>query len=317
MVDNSANGKRLIFVGGAPRSGTTLVQNMLDSHPLIIGGPEFLHIPDLMQLRKKFHYSISVDYISLFCSKNEIDKFLVSWVESLFLPLADKENCDFYSEKTPENIVYFPEMMELFTKSHFIQVIRDPRAIVSSMQQVKKRAIKKGITVPFFTVNHHTSIDYVEKCYAVGFTAAKKYPDKVFTVVYEQLLLNPEQETKKICDFLGLEWSQDMLTPKDKKHLGELAITTKSKELWYNSLEYNKNPDRNNIGKWKKKLSINVQANIIQRFKNNKELQQYGYVFSFEGISIFAQAIAKVDFLWWLFRRKVRNFFDMKVLTKM
>ena len=194
--------------------------------------------------------------------------------------------------------MFFPEMMELFTKSHFIQVVRDPRAIVSSMQQVKKRAIQKGITVPFFTVNYNTSIDYVERCYAVGFAAAKKNPSKFLTVVYEQLLLNPEQETKKICDFLGLDWSKDMLTPKDKKHLGEQAITTKSEELWYNIKEYNKNPDCSNIGKWKKNLSMHVQANIIQRFQNNKEFQQSGFEFSFEGVPLFAQALARVDILW-------------------
>ncbi len=150
MINDSNKGKRLVFVGGAPRSGTTLVQNMLDSHPLIFGGPEFLHIPDLLELRKKFHYSISVDYISVFCSKDEVDRFLVSWVESLFLPLADKENCDLYSEKTPENVLVFSEMIEIFSQSHFIQVIRDPRAIVSSMQQVKRRAVQKGIAIPFF-----------------------------------------------------------------------------------------------------------------------------------------------------------------------
>ena len=48
---NSDGGSRFIFVGGAPRSGTTLVQNMLDSHPDILGGPEFIHIPDIINLR--------------------------------------------------------------------------------------------------------------------------------------------------------------------------------------------------------------------------------------------------------------------------
>lgn len=317
MIDKSMKGKRLIFVGGAPRSGTTLVQNMLDSHPLIFGGPEFLHLPDLLQLRKKFYYSISVDYISIFCSKDDIDRFIVSWVESLFLPLADKEGCELYSEKTPENVLVFSELVELFSQSHFIQVIRDPRAIVSSMQQVKKRAIHKGISVPHFTVNNNTSIDYVEKCYAAGFAAEKKYPEKVLTVVYEQLLLTPELETKKICDFLGLDWSKDMLTPKDKKHLGEQAITTHSNELWYDKKQYNRNPDRDNIGKWKKNLSPYVQAQIILRFKDNKELQRYGYSLSFEGVPFFAQVLAKFGFLWSLLQRNIRKIFNERFFAKM
>lgn len=49
-------GERLIFTGGAARSGTTLVQNILDSHPDIVGGPEFLHLEDLMAFKKKGKY---------------------------------------------------------------------------------------------------------------------------------------------------------------------------------------------------------------------------------------------------------------------
>lgn len=45
-------GKRYILVGGAPRSGTTLLQNILDSHPDIVGGPEFMHLRDFVELRK-------------------------------------------------------------------------------------------------------------------------------------------------------------------------------------------------------------------------------------------------------------------------
>ena len=308
MVDISDNGKRLVFVGGAPRSGTTLVQNMIDSHPLILGGPEFLHMQDLLQLRKKFHYSISVDYISVFCSKDDVDNFLVSWVESLFLPLADKESCDLYSEKTPENILVFSEMIELFKQSFFIQVVRDPRAIISSMQQVKKRAIKKGLPIPPFTANHNKSIDFVERCYAAGFAASKKHPGKLLTVVYEQLLQNPEQETKRICEFLRLDWSKDMLTPKDKKHLGEQAITKNSNGLWYDKKQYYRNPDRNNIGKWKKNISMPVQAKIIERFKDNLDFQQCGYVLSFESVSLFATAVAKLSFFGSLLRHKIRTY---------
>ena len=50
-----ARGNKFIFVGGAGRSGTTMVQNVLDSHPDIIGGPQFRNIPDIIDLRKKLH----------------------------------------------------------------------------------------------------------------------------------------------------------------------------------------------------------------------------------------------------------------------
>ena len=221
------NGNRLIFIGGSPRSGTTLLQNMLDSHPLILGGPEFLHLPDFIKLRRKLHYSIGREWISLFCTRDDVDRYLISLISKLFLSLAGKYHCEFYSEKTPDNILIFSELIELFPEAHFIQVIRDPRAILSSMQQVKKRAIEKGIKQPDFVTNTDRGVAYIKRCHDAGFKAHKHAPGKVFTVMYEHLLETPERETKKICNFLGIEWNDLMLHPGDKAHLGSQALTKK------------------------------------------------------------------------------------------
>ena len=85
-------GSRLIIVGGAARSGTTLLQNMLDSHPDICGAPEFHHLPDLVRLRKRIHQNISKNWIDLICSYDEVDKAIASLAEELLLPLANKHN---------------------------------------------------------------------------------------------------------------------------------------------------------------------------------------------------------------------------------
>ncbi|MGB0109821.1 MAG: sulfotransferase, partial [Terriglobales bacterium] len=49
---------RLIFVGGSPRSGTTLVQRVLDCHPEIYGGPEFDFVPPIVDLFQEMRRSI-------------------------------------------------------------------------------------------------------------------------------------------------------------------------------------------------------------------------------------------------------------------
>jgi len=45
---------RLVFVGGSPRSGTTLVQRVLNHYPKEYGGPEFDFIPSIAELYQKF-----------------------------------------------------------------------------------------------------------------------------------------------------------------------------------------------------------------------------------------------------------------------
>jgi protein-tyrosine sulfotransferase len=272
--------QRLIFVGGSPRSGTTLVQNMLDSHPRILGGPEFLHLPTLVDLRRKLHFSIAREYINIICTKDEVDSYLASFVEKFFLRLADTNQCEFYSEKTPMNILVFSELIELFPEAHFIQVIRDPRAIISSMLQVKKRAVGKGVKPPYFTANLAACIAYVQQCFNAGFAAAQKTSGNVMTIVYEHLLTDSDKETKKICNFLGIEWNDRMLYPGEKEHLGEQAITTHSDEIWYDSGSYKRNLDAKSLEKWQSQLSLGQQLRTILAFKDNGDLTQYGYDFS-------------------------------------
>jgi hypothetical protein len=151
--NSSSQGERLIFVGGAPRSGTTLVQNMLDCHEEIYGGPEFLHIPDIVRVRSKLHASIARKWIDLICSYEQVDKMTAAWIEDFLLPLADAQRARFFSEKTPENVLVFPQLIELFPKARFIFVVRDPRAIVSSLLEVGARARAKALKPPFFTKN--------------------------------------------------------------------------------------------------------------------------------------------------------------------
>lgn len=283
-MSNPSGSERLIFVGGCPRSGTTLVQNMLDSHPDIFGGPEFLHLQDIIQLRKKLRRSISVGWIDLFCSHEDLDRHLRLLVRNLFLPLADKYGCSYMSEKSPMNILVLSELTELFPEAHFIHVIRDPRAIVSSMKEVRVRAKEKQVDIPSFTASISSSIAYTRRCFEAGFAAVETAPDKILTLVYEHLVRNPEKESKKICKFLGLDWSSRMLAPQNKKHLGEKAITTNSDEIWYDRKTYYQDPHGSSIEKWKTQLTPLQQIEITRAFRNDKALSSLGYDFSLDSI---------------------------------
>ena len=283
-MTHSNKGKRIIFVSGAPRSGTTLIQNMLDSHPDIFGGPEFLHIPDILKLRSVLHRSIDREWIDLICSYTDVDQAICSFLERLLLPLADKNGCKFLSEKSPQNIVIFPELVRLFPEARFIHVIRDPRAIVASMLQVGKRARGKNVRAQRFTRDINSAINYVRTCFDAGFAAAKTASSQVYTICFEQLISDPKKETKKVCDFLHLDWSPQMIRPGDLKHLGEKAATVKSNEIWYDIETYRSNPNTGSILKWKTTLTLTQQVAIISAFKDHQELSRLGYDLSLNGL---------------------------------
>lgn len=276
MVDPN-RGARFIFVGGAERSGTTLVQNMLDSHPDIRGAPEFHHLPDIISLRKKLHHSIHREHIDLICSYDDVDRHMCSLIEKFLYPLADQHGCRFLSEKTPSNVLVFPDLISLFPAARFIHVVRDPRAIIASMLQVAKRAKQNNWKIQDFTRSICAAVPYVHQCQKAGFASFELSPDRVFEVVYERLVADPEDETRRICEFLGVEWSNQMLHPKDVKHLGEKAVTN---DVWYDTKSFNRDPEPFEVDKWKSQLTYVQQFMITTAFLDNKGLSRCGYAFS-------------------------------------
>jgi hypothetical protein len=278
-MSRSNGGKRFIFVGGAPRSGTTLVKNMIETHPDISGGPEFLHLNDIITLRNKLHSSIAKKWINLYCSKVDVDNFTAQLIENLLLPFANKYPSKYYCEKTPQNVLVFKELIALFPEARFIHVVRDPRAIISSMLKVGERAKNIGINSPKFTLHLNEAIKYTERCLTLGLEAANEEPEKVKNVIYEKLVTDPKNETIKICRFLDIEYFNEMIYPENKFHIGREAITKYSGEIWYNKNNYSKNPEISHIKKWERYLTPLQQAIIFQSFKNNSSLLKIGYNF--------------------------------------
>jgi len=273
-------GERFIFVGGAPRSGTTLLQNILDSHPKICGGPEFLHLPDIVTLRAKIRQDIDRGWIDRYCSSKSLDELICGLIEQFLLPLADSRQCNFLSEKTPENVLVFSDLMAMLSGARFLHVIRDPRGTIASMLQVGRRAKEKNIKMTGYTSTLNDAILFVKRCLDAGFNASKSSPDRVLTVQYEKLTSYPENESRRICDFLGVAWSSRMLSPANYNHLGQEAITKNSGEIWYDSASYNRDPHTESIEKWKRDLSPAAQVAITDFFKTNQDLVQLGYDFS-------------------------------------
>ncbi|MEM7220372.1 MAG: sulfotransferase [Pseudomonadota bacterium] len=271
---------RLIFLGGSPRSGTTLAQNMLDSHPDVLGGPEFLHLRDIVDLRRKLSISVTKEWITLFCDQAAVDAQVRGMILNFLLPFADRHDAQRLSEKTPENVLVFPELLELLPESYFVFVVRDPRATVASQLSVGKRAVAKGEKPAYFTKDVSASVRFVRQCLAAGFRAVEKAPDRVYVLVYERLVNDPEGEGRRLCEFLGLPWDEQMLRPGEQSHLGEAAITTNSQEIWYDKDTYYSNPNTASLEKWREQLSAAQQLVINKEFRGMKPLAALGYDFS-------------------------------------
>jgi hypothetical protein len=277
MADHASNreaGERLIFVGGAPRSGTTLVQNQLDCHPEILGVPEFLHLPDIVSLRETLPGLLGDGNPGA----DRIDELVRDLILSFLLPLWQREGTTYLSEKTPENVLVFEELAELFPGSRYLFVLRDPRATVASMLEVARRARERGLRPASFTNSLDAATDHTHRCIDTGLRAAKARPDRVCVVAYERLVADVETETRRICEFLGLAWTPAMLDPSAMRHLGENAITENSSEVWYDAKSFARSPEADAVDKWRLQLTPREQKAIARAFSDLPQLAAFGYL---------------------------------------
>jgi protein-tyrosine sulfotransferase len=265
-------GERLVFVGGSPRSGTTLLQNMLDSHPDVAGGPEFDHVAGIMQLRNLLDESVVNGRIAAF--RPPVDAAIGRLLEDLLLPYADSRSKRLLSEKTPSNVLVFADLLDVLPACHCIFVVRDPRAVVSSMLQVGRRARERGVVnAPEHTKSVALAIETVRRYNAAGF-AVVGHP-RVLMVRYELLTRNPEAESRRITNFLGLDWDARMLSPEAAQHDGEKLVD----EVWYTMDMYRRAVEPAAASQWQSTLRGRDRRLVEAAFSADPQLAACDYNF--------------------------------------
>lgn len=212
-VDDTAftEGKGLVFIGGCPRSGTTLVQRVLNAHPEVYAGPEFDHIPlDILPLREKMRQRVVSGRTSQITSEAEIDKAFQKFVTSIFGAKLQTENKRVFAEKTPANGLALEELAQLFPQAKLIYVVRDPRDVVNSMLSVSESMAAGRKRPPRYLRSASAAIETINSYHEKGLQAQRKQ-DQIMLLHYEDLVGEPERTAQKICAHVGLTFDPAML----------------------------------------------------------------------------------------------------------
>ncbi|MBT0569326.1 sulfotransferase [Curvibacter sp. CHRR-16] len=161
-------------------------------------------------------------------------------------------------DKSLDNVHYATELIKLFDDMLFLNVVRDPRAQINSMN--------KAIIHDFDSLLNALTW---AKSYAQGSALATLYPERVLTVRYEDFISNQEAVLRKICEFFQMEFSVDMLDVSRNQEAQQIATMS---ALWVSNAHA---PIPANVDKFKKSLSMEEIA-IIETVAADA-MQQYGY----------------------------------------
>jgi hypothetical protein len=243
---------KLFFVGGAPRSGTTLVQRILGAHSEVYAGPEFGLVSQIMELRTQFLQRIITGRISTYLDMQDTNEIFEQFILSMFQKKADETKKPYLSEKTPPNIEVFSELQDCMPQAKYIFVVRDPRAVVASLLEVGQKMQADSTPAPLHLRKTRHAVGLVNAMWEKGNKALLR-GDNVLLVHYEDIISAPESAIKRLTDFLGISFEESMLRIQDSK--SDTSEFKAGEAYWYSKEQLNMAIDSQSVEKWKASLS--------------------------------------------------------------
>ncbi len=300
-----------IFIIGSGRSGTSLIQAILNAHSKISSPPEFHFFKHYIAnpLRQHLNQIENIEHLESFLLRDKKIQRLDIDVQQVLQPYkSGKSPFDFasvyksymsnylqrmqkkcFADGTPENIFYLTYISSIFPEAYIIHTLRDPRDVVLSM---KKAGYNQGedISAEKLATLIHKGYMQVQKCKHL-------FKNRLIVIKYEDLIDQIDEMVQRLCSFLDIEFEQEMI------HFNKSASQVFSREesQWKSNLT--KPIMKGNYGKWKQQLSakdVLITENICNNLFTNGLYKKSEY-------SANASVLDKMNCSFRIFRNRLLN----------
>jgi tetratricopeptide (TPR) repeat protein len=192
--------KRPIFIVGMPRSGSSLVEQIISSHPNVYGAGELNNFKKTINpfLNKLLDKDVNNNI-----SEKDIASIRQEYIDSL-TPFNIQENV--FTDKMLLNFKYIGLIINSFPEAKIIHLKRDARAVCWSIYKSYFSVKGNGWAYDMTDiVNYYSS--YVKTMDAWH----QLFPSKIYDVSYEKLTINQKVETENLLKYCNLEWNESCL----------------------------------------------------------------------------------------------------------
>jgi tetratricopeptide (TPR) repeat protein len=201
-VPPAAPQRRHVFLVGFPRSGTTLLEHVLSSHPDVEAMEEQ---PCLVDAALEFTGSDAA--MDRFAALS--DAGLEPWRQAYWRRAAQAGHqgaCPVFLDKLPLNLPFLPLIARLFPQAKILLALRDPRDVVLSCF---RRRFGMNLGMYEFT-SLQTTAAYYDAVMALMQVCAQKLPLEICQTRHEALIEDFDGEVRRLCAFLGLGFCEEM-----------------------------------------------------------------------------------------------------------
>jgi hypothetical protein len=180
-----------------PRSGTSLVEQIISSHPEVYGAGELNTIGQIC--------------VPLINKSSELKNLYEDDVESIrsnYLNFLTSLNVkeQIITDKAPLNFRFIGHILSAFPEAKIVHLKRDPIAICWSIYKSNWSGLGNSFSYNMDDlVNYYGLYDDLMKFWH------KKFPGQIYDISYEKLTTNQESESKKLVEYCGLGWDKKCL----------------------------------------------------------------------------------------------------------
>lgn len=238
--------RKMIFVTGASRSGTTLLSHVLGNHSLVCSLPELHYFGDLWDPKDTaplfderrcratvaaliarlehgiFRARVNGDVLhraeALLAGSAEIDHTPPGIFAMLAERFAEDRGKSIPCEQTPRNIFYAQALLRMYPRARIVHIVRDPRAVMASQKKrwQRRRLATDRTALPVYAalrtwVNYHPYT--MANLWLRASREARRMAahPRVTTIRFEDLLRDPESTVRALCASLRLDYEPRML----------------------------------------------------------------------------------------------------------
>lgn len=199
--------KQFVFVVGAPRSGTTWLQNCLAAHPQVAGhNTELRHFADYT---KQLYYawdkeSGKIDNrtwrvgLPTLWSEEEFHEFILEFTKRVYVKVLEKKpDASHILDKFPGYSLHLDDILRVVPSALFVHVVRDGRDAIASLMSAKER-------IGFGFNEIIDASNYWKNCVSSSLNFEETHPNQMKTVAYEELKSRNVEVLSEVLAFLNL-----------------------------------------------------------------------------------------------------------------
>ena len=237
-LKQKSKNKSIIFICGMPRSGTTLVEQIIAAHPEVNGAGELIYLQNLIKENFIEDFKLNKQKIvNEALSNNNV-------IENKYLELLNfhKFNSKLITDKAPQNFRWIGFIKIFFPNSKIIHCNRNAKDNCLSL--FKNNFASSHMD---WTYDQKDIAEYYNLYSQLIKFWNKKLPNDIYNANYERIVQNKETEIKKLIEFCGLTWDSACLNHHKhiKTPISTVSVVQARKPIYNSSVNSWKNYEKN------------------------------------------------------------------------